>query len=233
MKFKIKVFRFNSSIDYNEYYESLDIDICEELHLLDLLNLISKSLNNFSYSNYPFALRINDIAVFSNLSLVDIYSNFGEKLEFSPISVKYAKHDLTIDIDEILNIYSHKLDRFDFLKNQDKDNFREFIPLNLISPIDDCDYVGDGYCLYIKQLCESYSEFAPLLLEEIAGEDGVFNSLKLENMIYPPSRQIDSEIEELQSILLKNPSQYALSSKILDHLESTLKNKFLQVKLGY
>lgn len=205
MSFKIKVFRFNASTDYNEYYQSIDISIEESLSLKDLLSAIAESLDDFSYDAKSFGFRINDIVVFSNIKLLDLKSHFGTNLLITPISTKYVMKDLLIDKEAIFARYKAKLDKFTFLSEESKIEFKKYILMNLIGPLDLDDYVGDGYCLYIKWMMIHYQDYTKELLSSIARyEDGVMNSISTKNMIYPPDSSIDKEIEGLQRMLLQS-----------------------------
>lgn len=205
MNFSIKVFRFNAKTDYNEYYQSVDISIDESLSLRDLLIKIADSLDDLAYDESSFGFRINNIVVFKNIKIADLHSYFGCKLEFSPISTKYALKDLTINKDAIFKQYKIKLDKFKFLSEESKEEFKKYILMNLISPLECDDFVGDGYCLYIKWMMIHYQNHAKELLASISRyEDGVMNSISLKNMIYPPDGSIDKEIEGLQRMLLQS-----------------------------
>ncbi|RAX52993.1 hypothetical protein CCY99_06390 [Helicobacter sp. 16-1353] len=238
MDFKISVFRFNANTDYNEYYQSIDISIDENLNLKDLLIAISKSLDDFSYDDKSFGFRINNIVVFSNIKLLDLKSHFGTSLIITPISTKYAMKDLIIDKEAIYSLYKTKLDKFKFLSEESKNEFKKYILINLISPLDLDDYVGDGYCLYIKWMMIHYKDYAKDLLMSIARyEDGVMNSISVKNMIYPPDGSIDKEIEGLQRMLLQSircPIRRNHWVKIAKKVESLFKltaGKKLNIKL--
>lgn len=203
MKFDIDIFRFDANTDYDQYYQTLQIDIDESLSLKELLKCISQNINNFSYDIHSFGFRINNIVVFSNIKLCDLRSRFGMKLKFDPISIKYVKKDLLIDKDAVFTHYKPILDKFTFLSEESKLEFKKYILINLISPLDLDDYIGDGYCLYIKWMMIHYKDDANKLLESIAShKNGVMNSVSVKYMIYPPDSSIDNDIEGIQKILL-------------------------------
>lgn len=206
MKFDISVFRFDAASDYDAYFKRLGVEINDEAHLEELLAQIAQTLGDFAYDKKSFGFRINGIVVFQNLSVAEILAHFGERLEFTPISSKYALKDLLIDKDAIFALYKEKLDSFAFLGEESKLEFKKYIYINLISPLDMGDYVGDGYCLFIKWMMIHYKDSAQILLDSIAGaKDGVMNSIRVAHLIYPPDSSIDSEIESLQRTLLQSP----------------------------
>ena len=230
MKIDIDVFRFNAVIDYNEYYQSVKIDIDEKLHLEDLLEEVSKKLDDFSYNSASFGFRINDIVVFNNIKISDLVAYFGTKLVFNPISIKYAKKDLLIDKDAVFARYKPILDKLTFLSEESKLEFKKYILISLISPLDFDDYIGDGYCLYVKSMMIHYKDNADLLLDSISYIDGVMNSVSVKNMIYPPDSSIDNDIEGLQRILIERQKQRFsnhLLKKIIKEVESSYKKQGL------
>lgn len=224
VKLDIDVFRFDCQIDYNEYYQNIKVDIDENLRLQELLEEISKKLDNFSYDSASFGFRINDIVVFSNIKINDLVTRFGKKLLFSPISIKYAKKDLLINKDAIFARYKPMLDKLTFLSEESKLEFKKYILLSLISPLDFDDYIGDGYCLYVKCMMIHYKDYADKLLDSISNFDGVLNSMSVKYMIYPPDGSIDNDIEGLQKMLLeKGKSNNVFLNKIIKEVESSYK----------
>lgn len=227
MKLDIDIFRFDSRVDYNEYYQSLEVHIDDNLSLKDLLEQVSKMINDFSYDALSFGFRINNVVIFSNVKLCDLKNRFGTKLVFSPISTKYAKKDLLIDKDSVFAQYKPILDRFAFLSEESKLEFKKYILINLISPLDFEDYIGDGYCLYIKWMMIHYKDNADELLESISCcNNGIMNSISLKYMIYPVDNSIDNDIAGLQKMFLgkqKNRSNRHYCNKLIKDLELSYK----------
>lgn len=209
MDFKIKVFRFDSKKDYNEYYQSLEISVDENLELKNLMQKIEESLEDFSYDKNSFGFRINNKVIFHNIKLLDLQNHFGNSLEINPISTKYAKKDLLINKEAIFNKYKPLLDKFTFLSEESKSEFKKYILINLISPLDLDDYIGDGFVMYIKWMMIHYKDNKKELLDSISSlESGAINSISLENMIYPSDNSIDLEIKSVQSELLEEKSKF-------------------------
>lgn len=226
MKFNIDVFRFNCQVDYNEYYQNIAVDISENLSLRELLEEIAKKIDDFSYDSASFGFRINDIVVFSNIKIDDLASKFGTKLVFDPISIKYAKKDLLINKDAVFARYKPMLDKLTFLSEESKLEFKKYILINLICPLDFDDYIGDGYCLYVKYIMIHYKDNADKLLETISHSDGVMNSMSVKYMIYPPDSSIDNDIEGLQKMLLEKQKGKFYNNgfnKVIKQVESSYK----------
>lgn len=225
MKFNVEIFRFKSFMSYNEYYQDLVIDIDDNLMLSDLMASIANNVDDFVYDESSFAFRINDIVVFDDIKLSDISKHFGSDLIITPISIKYAINDLLIDKDAIYNKYKPILDRFDFLSEKSKEEFKKYILINLINHIDDEDYIGDGFCLYIKWMMIHYSSYAKELLELISRENGVFNSISTKYMVYPFNQNMDDDIKELQAMILNSNYKFPIKDRIIKHTESIFKSK--------
>lgn len=199
MTFNINAFRFDASCDYNEYYQRTKITIDNDLHLKDLMNEIKKLLDDFAYDEQSFGFRINGKVVFSNIKLSDLLAEFGENLELDSINQKYALKDLLINKDEIFNLYKQRLDKFSFLNEESKSEFKKYILINLISPLDLEDFIGCGYAMYIKWMAMHYEDNAEVLLESIYDfKDGIINHIATKDLIFPSDGSIDAEIESLQ-----------------------------------
>ncbi|RDU62627.1 DUF5644 domain-containing protein [Helicobacter sp. MIT 14-3879] len=226
MDFKIKVFRFDCKKDYNEYYQNLNINIDDNLSLKELMQNIKEKLDDFSYDVEVFGFRINNKVIFHNLKLQDIKEQFGNILEINPISQKYASKDLLINKEEIFNKYKKRLDKFSFLNEESKNEFKKYILINLISPLDLDDYIGDGYAMYIKWMCIHYQNNTLELLSSISNfEDGVINHISTKDMIYPNDSSIDTEIESIQKMLLQKEYE-ELVKDYLPKLKKTIQSKY-------
>ena len=214
MKFEISVFRFDAKFDYNEHYERVKIDIDENLSLKDLMKEIEKRLENFAYDKESFGFRINGKAIFSNVKLAEIHAHFGANLEIDSLCQKYALKDLLINKDEIFALYAPLLDRFAFLNAESKSEFKKYILINLISPLDLRDYVGDGWAMFVKWMALHYQDNAVELLDSAFDlENGVANHIATKDMIFPPDKSIDDEIESLQRELFNSKKPYIAKLK--------------------
>lgn len=211
-------------MDYNQYFQKLNIRIKSHLSLKDLLTELETRLDDFVYDRDFLNLRINGVVVFENISISEIYTHFGQSLELTPISIKYAMKDLLIDKEAIFARYKERLDNFGFLSEECKLEFKKYIHINLISPLEMEDYVGDGYCLYIKWMMLHYKNNAKELLDSISKpKDGVMNSIHISHLIYPQDTSIDTEIEALQRLLLT--SNHSIWGKFANKIESSFSQR--------
>ena len=214
MRFEISVFRFDAKFDYNEHYERVKIDIDENLSLKDLMKEIEKRLENFAYDKESFGFRINGKAIFSNVKLAEIYEHFGANLEIDSLCQKYALKDLLINKDEIFALYAPLLDRFAFLNAESKSEFKKYILINLISPLDLRDSVGDGWAMFVKWMALHYQDNAVELLDSAFDlENGVANHIATKDMIFPQDKSIDDELESLQRELFNSKKPYIAKLK--------------------
>lgn len=219
MTFDINVFRFDAKSDYNEYYQQVTITIDNDLSLKDLMIALKKSLDEscaseFAYDEQSFGFRINGKVIFSNIKLCDLEAEFGRNLEIDSINQKYALKDLLINKEEIFTLYKQKLDSFTFLNEESKNEFKKYILINLISPLDLEDYVGCGYAMYIKWMTLHYEDNAESLLASIYDfKDGIINHITTKDLIFPSDNSIDVEIESLQRELFKRKLPYITKLK--------------------
>lgn len=214
MTFEISAFRFDALHDYNAHFERARIAIDESLSLKDLMLEVEKTLQNFAYDKESFGFRINHKAIFSNVKLADLRAHFGEYLELDSLNQKYALKDLTINKDAIFAQYAPLLESFSFLNAESKQEFKKYILLNLISPLDLEDYIGDGYAMFIKWMALHYQENARELLDSIFDfERGILNHIETKNMIFPSDKSIDDEIESLQRELINANLPYIAKLK--------------------
>ncbi|MGX3011572.1 DUF5644 domain-containing protein [Helicobacter sp. 23-1044] len=214
MRFEISVFRFDAKFDYNEHYERVKIDIDESLSLKDLMKEVEKTLENFTYDKESFGFRINGKAIFSNVKLAEIYAHFGANLAIDSLCQKYALKDLLINKDEVFALYAPQLEKFTFLNAESKSEFKKYILINLISPLDLRDYVGDGWALFVKWMALHYQDNATELFESIFDfERGIINHIATKDLIYPPDKSIDDEIESLQRELFSANLPYIAKLK--------------------
>ncbi|PAF42490.1 DUF5644 domain-containing protein [Helicobacter sp. 11S02596-1] len=198
-KLHLSVFRFDAKRDYNPAYEKCDFEYDPESLLSNVLE--SLPLRDLAYDK-TIALKINQIAVFEDLSVSDLVVRFGKEWVLEPISIKYAFKDLCIDKQAVLGFYQRFLDGGDFLSATEKAELTKFLNINFISPQRNPDYFGDGFFLYVKWLFMRHPKEAKRLLESIAEpKNGVMNFVSVKHFVYPESDGIDKEIFEIQKML--------------------------------
>lgn len=207
MNISLNVFRFNANFDYNDYYQKLDLNINEDSAITDLLQILASKLRDFDYSNDLF-FKINSKIIAKNLTIGEIIGNFGNKLTIEPLSIKYAKKDLLLNNDALFGARKEILDSFTFLSEEMKLEYKKYAFLNLISPLSQDDYIGDGFAIYIKHILPHYKQHESELLSSIFGQNGILNSIKTSDLFFPNDDFIDSEIEFLTQLQFKNPNPF-------------------------
>ncbi|PAF41457.1 DUF5644 domain-containing protein [Helicobacter sp. 11S03491-1] len=198
-KLELSVFRFEAQKSYSPIYEKCTQDYRENFTLLDVLKNLP--LKDFQYDP-NIALKINNIAIFKDIGILELVQRFGKEWVIEPISTKYAYKDLLIDKNAVLSFYDSFMQSGDFLTQSEKTELTRFIYINFISPQRNPDYFGDGFFLYVKWLLMRHPNDAKRLIQSIADcKNGVMNFVSVAKFVYPENNQIDSEIFELQKML--------------------------------
>lgn len=205
-KLHLSIFSFDSRIDFQNGYVRQELYCKEHDTLKDILQSVDERY--FGYQEFGVDLdfihcRINGYAIFGNLAMKEIVSKLGCQLEIEPLSKRYAKKDLLLDLDIAFAKYSDFFYEMDFIAPSEKDELKKYLLINFIVPCHDDTYCGDGFLLYIKWLLLRYPIYKDKLLRFIACKDGnIFQHISTASFMLPHNRAIDTQIESLQSMLL-------------------------------
>nr|QGT50449.1 hypothetical protein Helico5904_1210 [uncultured Helicobacter sp.] len=194
----LNVFRFTAGIDYLPYYQKLSFCFQDSHCLEDVLQYIQKEIRGFEYEQDRLALRLNGIVIFENLPVMDLVQRFGNEWVIEPVSIYYAKKDLILDKKAIWKRYETFFQDADFLTKSDKEAFEEYMMINFITPMDNEQYYGDGFFLYIKWLLSRYPQKSEELLEILKDKKGgIMNFVSVAEFAYPKAEKIDQEIWDM------------------------------------
>ncbi|PAF48164.1 hypothetical protein BKH46_02330 [Helicobacter sp. 12S02634-8] len=198
-KLALSVFRFDAQKDYNPFYEKCVFEYQDNTLLSEVLQALP--LRDLSYDT-SIALKINNIAVFSNRTITELVGRFGKEWVLEPISIRYALKDLLINSQEALNFYRSFMKSGEFLTSKEKAELSKFININFISPQKNPDYFGDGFFLYVKWLFTRHPNQIKRLLESVSDpKNGVMNFVSVADFVYPKDESIDQEIFGMQKML--------------------------------
>lgn len=205
-KLHLSIFSFDSRIDFQNGYVRQELYYKEHDTLKDILQAVDAKY--FGYQEFGVDLnfiycRINGYAVFGNLAIKEVVSHLGNQLEIEPLSKRYAKKDLLVDLELAFAKYSDFFYEMDFIAPSEKEELKKYLLINFIVPCHDDMYFGDGFFLYIKWLLLRYPLYKEKLLSFIACSDsGIFQHISTANFMLPHNRAIDTQIESLQSMLI-------------------------------
>lgn len=202
----ISIFSFDNKLDFQNGYVRCELRYSENMSLKDLLS----NIKNDDFSNKTFGVnldyiycKINGIAVFENLNVVDLVERFGNVWTIDPISKKFATKDLLIDFELISLRYSNFFQSSPFITNEEQKEFKKYLLINFICDSYHNDYLGDGFFLYIKWLIERHEAKKEYLLKIISNKnEGIMNHVPISSLIFPENKIIDSKIEYLQNLLI-------------------------------
>lgn len=202
-KVQLEVFAFEAGVDYLPYYKKLSFQVKSNQTLRDLLIFLSQEIRGYACDVEYLALRINGIAIFENLEMIDLTQRFGNEWQIEPISTYYAYKDLLVDKKALRKKYDTFFAWADFLSIEEREELDKYLLLNLITPMSNDEYLGDGFFLYLKWLLSRHPEKLNELLEWIIQcESGILNFVNLADMVYPRGTALDEEIWEFIELVL-------------------------------
>ncbi len=202
-KVQLEVFAFEAGVDYLPYYKKLCFQAKSNQTLRDLLIFLSQEISGYACDVEHLALRINGIAIFENLEMIDLTQRFGNEWQIDPISTYYAYKDLLVDKKALRKKYDTFFAWADFLSVEEREELDKYLLLNLITPMSNDEYLGDGFFLYLKWLLARHPEELGEILEwVIEPQSGVLNFVSLADMVYPRGTALDEEIWEFIELVL-------------------------------
>lgn len=202
-KVQLEVFAFEAGVDYLPYYKKLSFQVKSNQTLRDLLVFLSQEISGYACDVEHLALRINGIAIFENLEMIDLTQRFGNEWQIEPISTYYAYKDLLVDKKALRKKYDTFFAWADFLSVEEREELDKYLLLNLITPMSNDEYLGDGFFLYLKWLLARHPEKLGEILEwVIEPQSGVLNFVSLADMVYPRGTALDEEIWEFIELVL-------------------------------
>lgn len=201
-KIHLNIFSFDERLDFQSGYVRQDVYYKSQSTLRDILNMVDPKL--FGYHKFGVNVeyihcRINDLAIFGNFNTKELVEHFGNVWTIDPLSKRYAKKDLLLNIDLAFTKYKTFFQKMSFILPSECEELKKFLPINFIVPRYDDEYCGDGFLLYVKWLIERYPLHKKQLLESITMlNGGIFEHSCLANFMFPANNTIDLQIESLQ-----------------------------------
>jgi len=181
---EIKAFFFNAETDYLPYYKHFNIDLekidlAEELKAKDLLALIQKQNENFSYPEENLFFRINDLIVDGEQNMNEVIERLGTSLQIDPVNAYRSSNGLIIDDSDFMKSYELLAP---FASDEDLEYYKTLYALHYASETENFDrtYIGDAILVLAHKLITAGSEEKEAILEAIT---------------YPYSSLLDSEYE--------------------------------------
>ncbi|STQ86533.1 hypothetical protein LS73_003800 [Helicobacter muridarum] len=208
MRLCLDVFSFDSRIDFQNGYVRVELHCPPKSTLKNVLEKIPSKL--FGYQEFGVDLdfihcRINGIAVLEDLAVKDLVDKFGVLWVVEPLSKRYVKKDLILDLDLAFQRYQGFFYMANFIYSSEREELKKYLLINFIATSYDDEYYGDGFLLYIKWLMGRHPMQIANLLRFISHkENGVFSHIPVANLIFPENPIIDDEIQSLQSQLINS-----------------------------
>ena len=194
----LEVFRFQAGVDYLPYYTKLVFTFSSQHKLSHLLTFLHDEIGDYGYDKTYLALRINHIVIFEDMSITELVQRFGTEWQIEPLSIYYANKDLLLNKDALWRKYDTFFTEADFISEVEKKELGKYLILNLITSMENEDYLGDGFFLYLKWLISRHPHkmqfFTKWLLDK---NGGILYFVSLADMVYPRANTLDEEIWEL------------------------------------
>ncbi|RDU73405.1 hypothetical protein CQA66_01710 [Helicobacter aurati] len=208
MKLYLDVFSFDSRIDFQNGYIRVEIHCNVESTLKDIFRKIPQKL--FGYQEFGVDMdfvhcRINGIAILEDIAVGQLVEKFGVSWIIEPLSKRYVKKDLLLDLDLAFQKYQGFFYMANFIYPTEREELKKYLLMNFIATCYEEEYYGDGFLLYIKWLMGRHPMQATNLLRFISHrENGIFSHVPVANLIFPENPLIDDEIQSLQSQLINS-----------------------------
>ena len=203
-KLELSVFRFDATTDFLPYYKKHFITIDTQSTLSDLLAAIKTEDATFGYPQmHKVALKVNQRALFSDVTLDTLIKTYGKSLTLEPLSTKRVVKDLVINVDDFYQ-------RFDLLKafvdEKDKAVFESYIIYHYASRVLDFlpNFQRDALFAFAYDMIQKHPERKREILEVIAHEEfGIFSRIKLCKKIYPCGAEVEKKVVNLKNDILQ------------------------------
>ena len=191
----LEVFRFEAGVDYLPYYAKLVFSFTSQHTLTNLLVFLDNELYNYGYDRQYLTLRINGIAIFEDLGIIELVQRFGTQWQIEPLSTYYASKDLLLNQKALWRKYETFFEWADFVSNEEKEELNKYLMLNLITPLKNEHYLGDGFFLYLKWLISRHPDKIQELMRWLLdSQGGILHFVSLADMVYPRANALDEEI---------------------------------------
>ncbi len=197
-KVHLEAFTFEAGVDYLPYYKKFVFHFNQSQTLKDILHFLKSEIEGYGCDTSALALRINGIAVFEDIDIIELIQQFGEQWQIEPLSTYYASKDLLFDRQMLWKRYESFFVWAEFLSVEEKEEFEKYLALNLITPMRNDTYLGDGFFLYLKWIFSRHPDRIKAIREWILDkQSGILNFVSLADMVYPRANAIDEEIWEI------------------------------------
>lgn len=221
-KLELSVFRFDAKTDFLPYYKKHILKIDKAKTMNDLFALIKGEDVSFDYPRDEYAaIKLNGKALFTNISIDEVVTNFGKSLTLEPLSTKRVAKDMIIN-DEDFYASFDLLDAF--VEAKDKATFKSYILFHYASSVFEFvpKFQGDALFAFAYDMILKYPQRKKEILDIVANEHtGIFYHVRLCNKVHPCGAQVEQKIIALKNeVMAVRPFVNALVEKLSHRIES-------------
>lgn len=221
-KLELSVFRFDATTDFLPYYKKHFLKIDKEKTLNDLFSMIQGEDVSFDYPKGEYAaIKLNGKALFTNITIDEVVTNFGKSLTLEPLSTKRVIKDMIINDDD----FYERFDLLDaFVEAKDRATFKSYILFHYASSVFEFmpQFQGDALFAFAYDMILKYPSRKQEILNIVANEyTGIFYHIRLCNKVHPCGAQVEQKIVALKNeVMAVRPFANALVEKLSHRIES-------------
>jgi len=195
---EIKAFFFNAKTDYLPYYKYFSIELIENMNAKDLLLLIQKKNENFSYPEEKLVFKINDLVVTGDQSINEVVERLGTSLQIDSVNSYRSSNGLIINDDDFMKSYELLAP---FASEEDLKFYKTLYALHYASETEKFDhsYIGDAVLVLAHKLILDGSRHKKEILEAITCPYSSLLACEYENNLFN-AQDYTVAIEELKNM---------------------------------
>lgn len=198
MILKIRAFFFDANMDYLPYYKNFSLDMSGENSAKEILTLLQKEEEKFSFLEEGQYFKINSLVVDGHERIENVVERFGHELLIEPMSVYRAVDGLVINDDDFMQSFS-LLEPY--ATADDLEYYRSLYPVHYASSTFryDNDYIGDAILILASNMVQNKHADKEKILDAISNQEHGLWECEYENGLFE-SMDYSKEIDELKEM---------------------------------
>jgi len=182
-KLNIRAFFFNAKTDYLPYYKNFTLTVEENATAKELLGLIQKQNENFSYPKQKLIMKINGLIVEAKESVSTLVERLGNELLIEPANSYRSNDGLKINDNDFMQSYA-LLEPY--ATESDLKYFKTLYALHYASETENFDreYIGDAILVLAHKMISDGNEHKEEILNAITSANSGLLDCEYENNLF-------------------------------------------------
>ncbi len=182
-KLTIKAFFFNAKTDYLPYYKNFSITLEDKATAKDILALIQKQNENFSYPKQKLYMKINGLVLAAKQSVSSIVERLGTELQIDPINTYRSNDGLKINDNDFMASYT-LLEPY--ATEDDLKYYKTLYALHYASETENFnrEYIGDAILILADKMIKERPENQDAIIEAITSVHSGLLDCEYENNLF-------------------------------------------------